>query len=107
MINDFKENMELNWNNFILIPTKLERTRISTQIEAKYKTLFSNLITSCSIRKAASGQESSLDKLSAIEYDPKSNLAEDYYEVIRDVWNRINIKNTNNLKYNKKSINGS
>ena len=89
MINDFKENMELQWNNFILIPTKLERTRISTQIEAKYKTLFSELITSCSIRNAAAGQESSLDKLSAIEYDPRSGLAEDYYEIITDIWQRI------------------
>lgn len=90
MINDFKEKMELDWNNFILISTKLERTKISTQIEAQYKTLFPDLITACSIRSAAKGQESSLDKVSAIEYDPESSLAEDYYAVIQDVWNRIN-----------------
>ena len=49
MINDFKETMELEWNNFILIPTKLERTKLSTQIEAQYRTLFSDLITAGSI----------------------------------------------------------
>lgn len=93
MINDYKCHIELQWNNFILIPTKLERTRISTQIEAKYKTLFSNLITSSSIRNAAAGQESSLGKTSSIEYDPKSALSEDYYEVIGEVWSRINPNN--------------
>jgi chromosome partitioning protein len=96
MINDYKCNMELNWNNFILIPTKLERTRISTQIEATYKTLFSELITSGSIRNAAVGQESSLVQTSAIEYDPKSNLAEDYYDIINDIWGRINSTTTKN-----------
>jgi chromosome partitioning protein len=106
MINDYKDKMELDWNNFILIPTKLERTRISTQIEAQYKTLFSDLITSCSIRAAAKGQESSLDRVSAIEYDPKSALAEDYYEIIQDIWKRINPLNeaTNHNKIKKKQL---
>ena len=90
MINDFKEKMELNWNSFSLISTKLERTRISTQIEAQYKTLFPKIITSCSIRYAAKGQESSLGKVSAIEYDPESPLADDYYSVIKEVWKKIN-----------------
>ena len=40
MINDFKAAMELVWSNFILIPTKVERTKLSTQIEAQYRTLF-------------------------------------------------------------------
>jgi len=90
MINDFKDKMELEWKNFILISTKLERTKISTQIEAQYKTLFPDFITACSIRSAVKGQESSLDKVSVIEYDSESSLAEDYYSVIKDVWNRIN-----------------
>lgn len=90
MINDFKYKMELNWSNFILIPTKLERTKLSTQIEAQYRTLFPELITTGSIRVAAKGQESSLEKLSVIEYDSKSSLAEDYYEVLKDIWRKIN-----------------
>jgi chromosome partitioning protein len=90
MINDFKTTMELVWSNFILIPTKVERTKLSTQIEAQYRTLFPELITAGSIRVAAKGQESSLEKLSVIEYDAASQLAEDYYEISKDIWNRIN-----------------
>jgi chromosome partitioning protein len=108
MINDFKKNMELEWQNFILVPTKVERTKISTQIEAQYRTLFPELITSGSIRAAVKGQESSLEKVSVIEYDSKSSLAEDYYEVINDVWDRINpkkdISTINSLKYTSKVI---
>lgn len=90
MINDFKIAMELGWSNFILIPTKVERTKLSTQIEAQYRTLFPDLITASSIRSAAKGQESSLERLSVIEYDSKSPLATDYYEVVTDIWSRIN-----------------
>ena len=90
MINDFKTTMELSWSNFILIPTKVERTKLSTQIEAQYRTLFPELITASSIRVAAKGQESSLEKLSVIEYDAASQLADDYYGILRDLWNRIN-----------------
>lgn len=90
MINDFKAKMELDWANFILIPTKVERTKLSTQIEAQYRTLFPELITASSIRVAAKGQESSLEKLSVIEYDAASQLADDYYGIVKDIWNRIN-----------------
>jgi chromosome partitioning protein len=90
MINEFKSKMELIWSNFILIPTKVERTKLSTQIEAQYRTLFPELITASSVRVAAKGQESSLEKLSVIEYDATSQLADDYYEIVKDIWNRIN-----------------
>lgn len=90
MINDFKSTMELEWANFILIPTKVERTKLSTQIEAQYRTLFPDLITAGSIRVAAKGQESSLEKLSVIEYDAASPLADDYYGIVKDLWKRIN-----------------
>ncbi len=97
MINEFKTKMELAWSNFILIPTKVERTKLSTQIEAQYRTLFPELITASSIRVAAKGQESSLEKLSVIEYDAASQLADDYYGITKDIWNRINpIDNTSN-----------
>lgn len=90
MINDFKEKMELDWNNFILVPTKLERTKISTQIEAQYRMLFPELITTGSIRAAVKGQESSMERLSVVEYASRSNLAADYYDVVMDIWQRIN-----------------
>lgn len=98
MINDFKMKMELEWSNFILIPTKVERTKLSTQIEAQYRTLFPELITASSIRVAAKGQESSLEKLSVIEYDAASQLADDYYGITKDLWNRINPLNKSSNK---------
>ena len=85
MINNFKTNMDLVWNSFTLIPTKMERTKLSTQIEAQYRGLFPDLITNTSIRTASIGQESSLEKVSVIEYDAKSPLADDYYALMGDV----------------------
>lgn len=85
MINNFKSNMDLVWNSFTLVPTKLERTKLSTQIEAQYRGLFPDLITSTSIRAASIGQESSLEKVSVIEYDSKSPLADDYYSLMSDL----------------------
>lgn len=90
MINNFKKNMELEWNNFILVPTKLERNKLSKQIETRYRSLFPELITTSTIRSAVKGQESSLEQSSVIEYDSKSSLAQDYYDVVRDIWSRIN-----------------
>lgn len=102
MINDFTQKMELNWSNFILIPTKVERTKLSTQIEAQYRTLFPDLITAGSIRVAAKGQESSLEKLSVIEYDASSQLASDYYGIVDDIWQKITVEKLK--KPNKKAI---
>lgn len=104
MINEFKDLMALNWNNFILVPTKVERTKLSTQIEAQYRRSFPDIITSSSIRAAAKGQESSLEKLSSIEYDPRSPLSDDYYSVINDIWKKINPTITKKTTKKKKKI---
>jgi len=90
LINNFKVNMELDWNSFTLIPTKLERTKLSSQIEAQYRRSFSEIITNSSIRSATIGQESSLEQVSVIELDSKAPLAEDYFDVIHDVWGLVN-----------------
>ncbi|MBP9722623.1 MAG: ParA family protein [Gammaproteobacteria bacterium] len=90
MIDEFKAKMDLHWANFILIPTKVARTKLSTQIEAEYRRSFADFITAGSIRDAVVGQESSLEQLSVIECVPKSPLADDYYEVVIDIWKRIN-----------------
>lgn len=92
MINDFKVNMELNWNNFVLVPTKVDnRTSLSKEIEAKYRINFSSLITTGSISTAIQGQESSLDKVSVIEDNYKTKLANDYFLVVSEIWERLNL----------------
>jgi len=89
LINDFKNEMELNWKNFIIIPTLLENTKLSLQIVSQYNTLYPELITKASIRRAVKGQESSLQNCSVIESDPSSPLANDYYDVITELWTKM------------------
>lgn len=89
LINDFKNDMELIWKNFIIIPTLLENTKLSLQIVSQYNTLYPELITKASIRRAVKGQESSLQNCSVIESDPSSPLANDYYDVITELWTKI------------------
>jgi len=77
------------WENFIVVPTLLEKTKLSDQIQAQYKTLYPELITRTSIRRAVKGQESVAQKYSVIESDSSSPLANDYYEVVKEIWERI------------------
>jgi len=89
IINNYKKDMDLFWSRFIIVPTLLEKTKISTQIEAQYKTMYPELITNTSIRRAVKGQESVLKNASIIETDPSSPLANDYYETITEMWEKI------------------
>lgn len=90
MINDFKTKMRLNWHSYSLIATKLEKNNISSQIEARYRTSYPHLVLNTSIRSTIKGQESSLEKVSAIEKNPLSDLAQDYYSAVEELWTRIN-----------------
>ncbi len=90
MINSYKENMELDWASYTIVPTLLERTNISKNMEAKYRVDYSPIITSGAIRRAVKGQESVLENISVIEADPTSSLAGDYFDVISSIWKKIN-----------------
>lgn len=90
MVNDFKREMRLKWNNFILIPTKRKRNNLSSQIESQYRSSFPEICSSESIRCTVKGEESSFDKLSAIEYDVSSHVANDYVNVITELWKKVN-----------------
>lgn len=89
LINDFKTDMELNWNNFIIVPTLIENTKLSWQIISQYNALYPALITKASIRRTVKGQESSLQNCSVIEIDSSSPLANDYYDVVTEIWTRM------------------
>lgn len=90
IINNYKKEMELNWSNFIIVPTLLEKTKLSAQIEAQYKTMYPDLITSQSIRRGIKGQESIFYNASIIETEPNSPIANNYYDTITEIWSRIN-----------------
>lgn len=88
-LNEFQEAMKLEWENFILVPTLLEKTKLSSQIYGAYLNKYGDKVTHTAIRRAVKGQEALVLRQSAIEYDPTSPLAQDYYEVTEEIWDRI------------------
>lgn len=89
LIDDVKQAMDLKWNSISVVPTFKSNTNISAQVESYYRSSVEN-VTINSIRKyEALAGESSLNKLSVMEYDPKSKLAEDYTNLLSEIWDRI------------------
>ncbi len=88
-IGEFASVMKLNWDAHILIPTLVDKTKLSQQIYGAYQIQYKDQVLPCSIRRAVVGQEASVKKLSVIESSPSSPLAQDYFEVITAIWKRI------------------
>lgn len=90
IIFDFQKNAFLKWNDFIQVPTLLEKTNISQQIYGGYLNLYGDRIIPFGIRRSVAGQEARVFGHSVLEQDPNSFLSQDYYDVIQAIWNRIN-----------------
>lgn len=88
-IHSFQRIMKINWSNFFLVPTLLEKTKLSQQIYAAYVNLYRSNILEKPIRRAIKGQEAHLMQKSVVEHHPKSPLASDYYEMMAELWMRI------------------
>lgn len=89
-IDRFKQEMDLNWD-VMAVRTLLDSNKsLSSDISKQYAEEYAHLITDRSIRRTIKGDESGVMQLSAIEYDPKSPLADDYYEVIKEIWRKVN-----------------
>ncbi|MBP9726704.1 MAG: ParA family protein [Gammaproteobacteria bacterium] len=86
---EFQTAMKLDWDNFFLIPTLLEKTKLSQQIYGAYLNQYAEKVLPTPIRRGVKGQEAILLRQSAIEHDPKSPLAQDYFELTQELWNRI------------------
>lgn len=103
-IYEFKDAMNLTWENLILIPTLLEQTKLSQQIYGTYLNQYGDNIIATPIRRGIKGQEAILLGKSAIEHEPTSPLSLDYFELIEQVWKKINKENTNKrIKVKEKS----
>jgi len=89
IVNEFQEAMGITWNGFYLIPTLLEKTKLSQQIYGAYLNNYGDKVISIPIRRSVIGQESRVLRRSAIEHDPTSPLAQDYFDLIQDLWKRI------------------
>lgn len=86
---EFKDIMKLKWDNIFLIPTLLEKTNLSQQIYGVYINHYGSKVIPIPIRRSVKGQEARVLYLSVIEHEPKSTLAQDYYELTRNLWNKI------------------
>ena len=73
----------------IMVPTRLNTTAISQSIYGKYLNNFEPDIVPIPIREFSKGEEAILNKESYIEYAPSSALAQEFYRLMIDLWERI------------------
>jgi chromosome partitioning protein len=88
-IREFQDAMGLSWDNYIIQPVMLQKTKLSAQILSSYMTQYPDEVIEVPIRASIIGQESLVMKKSVIEYAPNSPLADDYYESIKLVWDKV------------------
>lgn len=87
---DFKQAMDLHEQKLIMFPTLLERSSLSQQIYGQYLTRFSDYILPIPIRASVKGQEALIHNQTIFEYAPRSSLADDYYDLIKGIWGKLN-----------------
>jgi chromosome partitioning protein len=88
-IEDFIEAMRIDWDNYFLIPTLLDKSKISQQIYGAYLNQYPENVLATPIRRSATGQEALAIRKSVFEYAPTSALADDYFEAIKTLWGKI------------------
>jgi chromosome partitioning protein len=86
---EFQKEMKISWDNMMLVPTLLEKNKLSAQIYGAYLNQYPKIVTHTAVRRAIAGQEALTMRRTAMEYNPKSDLARDYYEVVKEIWSRI------------------
>ena len=88
-IKEFSDAVQANWDNYFLVPTVLEKSKISQQIYGSYLNQYPENVLPTPIRRSVVGQEALTLRKSVLEYAPTSSLADDYYEVIKTIWGKI------------------
>lgn len=88
-IREYQDAMELDWDNYIIQPVMLQKTKLSAQIYSSYLSQFPDETIETPIRSSITGQEALVMRKSVIEYQPDSPLADDYYNAIRAIWKKI------------------
>jgi chromosome partitioning protein len=86
---EFQSSMSLDWDNYIMIPSMLENNTVSQKIYGQYLSLYKDSIIPLPTRRAIAAQEARAAQLSIFEYAPTSQLADDYYGIITNLWNRL------------------
>ncbi|MBF0316248.1 MAG: ParA family protein [Oligoflexia bacterium] len=86
-IQEFQARMNKKFQSISIVPTLVTNTKLSRQLFSMYESKFGNLVTSNSIRRAITAQESLIKKKSSIEYDQLCDLSQDFKKVIEELWN--------------------
>lgn len=90
-VREFQETLSIHWRNFLMVPTLLEKTKLSQQIYGAYLSTYGDIVLPTPIRRGVVGQEASFLRQSVLEYDPSSSLAGDYYDLVNSIWNKLTI----------------
>ena len=85
----FQEDMKISWSNFFQVPTLIERNKLSQQIYAAYVNRYPDSLIPFPIRRSIKGQEARVFNQCVLEHEPNSELSQDYYDAITEIWNRI------------------
>lgn len=97
-IEEFRVKAKITWDNQFLIPTIRENTKLSQQILGAYISQYgSRKLLTNTIRKSVLGQEAFYLNRSVLEHNPKSDLSDDYVNVVREIWDRICVEPSNDV----------
>lgn len=88
-IQDFAEAVQVQWDNYFLVPQFLEKSKISQQIYGSYLNQYPENVLPTPIRRSATAQEALTLRKGILEYAPTSPLADDYYEAIKTLWEKV------------------
>lgn len=89
LINNFKRDMSLKWEHFNFVPTLRDNRRLSSEIETYYRANLGASVTTATIHAyKAIAEESIVEQLSVIEYSPNSSLADDYYNLLIELYGK-------------------
>jgi chromosome partitioning protein len=89
LINDYRQELELKWKDFIMVPTLSTQTSLSEQIKSNYISSYVDSVIPYSIRSTVTGQEANFNSKSVCEYAPSHELTKDYHKVLADLWRRV------------------
>ena len=90
MILEFQDDAGISCEDRLFaVPTLLDNSKLSKQIYGVYLSQLGKILVANPIRRAVVGQESAVERKSVLEHDPRSPLAQDYYELAVELWKRI------------------
>lgn len=87
---EFYEQMDIHLENFFLVPTLLDNSRLSQQIYGSYLNEFDKYSVEIPIKRATAGQEAMANRISILEYAQSSDVASTYRSLIEFLWSKIN-----------------